>query len=133
MREPAKLLILAEASTWERRFQVTSLAASSAASGDRVDIALFFAALASWVDGSWDQVDPSPPLRRDAPALADYPPLSSLLEEGRRSGLIGVFACSASTRFLDLEPGRVQEKVDAIMGWPSFASMIRQAERVVTF
>src|SRR6476619_4580540 len=47
------LLILAHGGTWEMSFQVSSLAASVAAAGERVDVALFFAALDAWARGRW--------------------------------------------------------------------------------
>jgi peroxiredoxin family protein len=47
----ADLLILAHGGTWDMRFQTTSLAASVAAVGERVDVALFFGALDAWARG----------------------------------------------------------------------------------
>jgi peroxiredoxin family protein len=128
----ADLLILAHGGSWDMRFQVSSLAASAAAAGERVEIALFFAALAAWVEGRWDDLDPAPPL--DAARLESLalPPLSSMLTSGRGEGAIRVYACSASTRLLGLPADRVQAAVDAILGWQSFARMSAEAGRVVT-
>jgi peroxiredoxin family protein len=128
----ADLLILAHGGSWEMRFQVTSLAASAAAAGDRVDVALFFAALDAWVGGRWDDLDPGPPLDPARLESLDLPPLSSLLATGREEGRIRLFACSASTRLLGLDAARVQAAVDAQLGWQSFAKMIRESGRVVT-
>lgn len=126
------LLILAHAGHWDGRFQISSLAASRAAGGDRVDIALFFGALKAWVDGGWDALDPQPPLSAERLESLDLPPLSSLLAPGRESGLVRVYACSASTRFYDLDRARVQAAVDAILGWQTFSQMIAEAGSVVT-
>ena len=60
------------------------------------------------------------------------PPLSEILRPGREAGLVRVYACSASTRFLDLDPARVQASVDAVLGWQTFARMIAEAGSVVT-
>lgn len=128
----ADLLILAHGGTWEMRFQVSSLAASAAAAGDRVDVALFFAALDAWVGGRWDEPDPAPPLTAERLEALAMPPLSELLADGRQEGRIRLFACSASTRLLGLDAARVQGAVDAQLGWQSFARMIRAAGRVVT-
>jgi hypothetical protein len=70
----ADLLILAHGGTWDMRFQTSALAASVAAGGDRVDLALFFGALEAWAMGRWDELDPQPPL-----SLA-------CSEQGRRGG-----------------------------------------------
>ncbi len=128
----ADLLILAHGGSWDLRFQISSLAASAAAAGRRVDIALFFGALDAWVGGRWDEHDPAPPVtaaRLDALAM---PPLSSLLAAGRADGSIRVYACSASARLVDLDTARVQAAVDAMLGWQTFSRMIEETDRVVT-
>lgn len=128
----AGILILAHGNSWEMRFQVTSLAASAAAGGEKVEIALFFGALDAWVGGRWDALDPAPPLNAARVAAANLPPLTEMLAAGRAEGLIRLYACSASTRLLVLDPASVQSSVDAILGWQSFARMIREAGKVVT-
>ena len=128
----ADLLILAHGGSWDMRFQITSLAASAAAAGDRVDVALFFGALDAWANGRWDELDPQPPLTPDQLESFDLPPLSEMLAQGREEGAIHVYACSASTRLLKLDTAMVQASVDALLGWQSFSRMIREAGRVVT-
>ena len=128
----ADLLILAHGGTWEMRFQVSSLAASVAAGGDRVDVALFFAALDAWAGGRWDEIDPGPPLSAERIESLDMPPLTEMLAPGREEGLIRFYACSASVRLLGLDTARAQASVDALLGWQSFARMIRESGRVVT-
>ena len=130
---PLRLVILVHGGSWDRRFQASSLAASVAAAGGRCDLALFFAALDAWARGRWDDPDPDPPLTAGAIETAAFPPLSSLLEPGRAGGAIRLYACSASTRLLGLDPAAVQTRVDALAGWPTFARLIGEAERVVTF
>jgi peroxiredoxin family protein len=128
----ADLLILAHGGTWEMRFQISSLAASAAAAGDRVDVALFFAALDAWVRGRWDEIDPAPPLSAERLESFGMPPLTEMLASGREEGLIRFYACSASTRLLGLETAGVQAAVDVLLGWQSFSRMIREAKQVVT-
>lgn len=127
------LMILAHGGTWDMRFQISSLAASAAAAGERVEIALFFAALDAWVGGRWDALDPSPPLTAERLAALAMPPLSSLLEAGRTAGLLRLYACSASTRLLGLDMARTSAAVDAVLGWQTFARMTAAAGRVVSF
>lgn len=114
------------------RFQISSLAASAAAAGAQVDVALFFNALDRWARGEWDELDPEPPLTAEGLEPFDLPPLSEMLEPGRESGQIRVYACSASSRFLGLDAAQVQGSVDAVLGWQSFSRMIQQSRRVVT-
>lgn len=114
------------------RFQISSLAASAAAAGERVDVALFFGALAAWAGGRWDEHDPQPPLTAERLDSLDLPPLSEMLAAGREEGRIRLYACSASMRLLGLDPAAVQASVDAVLGWQSFSRMIRETPRVVT-
>jgi peroxiredoxin family protein len=126
------LLILAHDDAWRARFQVSSLAASAVAAGQEVGVALFFDALAAWAAGRWDRPEPMPPVPLDRLEALDLPPLSSLLAAGRERSLLRLYACSASVRILGLDAARLQDQVDAIVGWPTFHRLIRQAERVVT-
>ena len=128
----SSLLILAHGGSWNMRFQISSLAASAAAAGERVDIALFFGALESWARGQWDELDPQPPISVERLESLGMPPLSEILAHGREEGLIRLYACSASARMLGLETAQVQASVDAILGWQSFSRMIQEAGRVVT-
>jgi predicted peroxiredoxin len=131
--DPApRLLILAHGDSWVARFQVSSLAASAAAAGQGVDVALFFTALAAWVGRRWDLPDPRPPVPRDRLEVLDLPPLTAMLAPGREAGRIRLYACSASTRILGLPAAEVQAEVDALVGWPTFHRMIRQAESTVS-
>ena len=114
------------------RFQVSSLAASVAAAGERVDVGLFFAALDAWARGRWDELDPAPPLTAERLEAFAMPPLTEMLAPGREDSLIRLYACSASTRLLGLDAGTVQASVDVLLGWQSFSRMIREAGRVVT-
>jgi len=128
----ADLLILAHGGSWDMRFQISSLAASVAAAGDRVDVALFFGALDAWTRGRWDELDPQPPVSAERLESLGMPPLSEMLAQGREDGLIRLYACSASARMLGLENAQVQAAVDALLGWQSFSRMIRDSARVVT-
>ncbi|MFN7960862.1 MAG: hypothetical protein U0002_06280 [Thermoanaerobaculia bacterium] len=128
----ADLLILAHGGSWQGRFQISSLAASAAAAGSQVEIALFFGALESWVMGRWDALDPEPPLGRERLLASQAPILSELLVPPREAGRLRLYACSASVRFLGLDLARVQASVDAILGWQTFAQKIAESGRVVT-
>jgi peroxiredoxin family protein len=127
------LMILAHGGAWETRFQVTSLAASAAAAGEEVEVALFFAALDSWAGGRWDALDPGPPVSAERLEALGLPPLSTLLAPGRDAGSIRIYACSASSRILGLDMARVQQAVDAVLGWQTLSRMTATAGRVVSF
>lgn len=127
-----RLLLLAHAATWDRRFQVSSLAASAGASGVQVDVALFFGALDAWVRGSWDALDPAPPLDATTLEALDPPKLSAMIDGARQGGSLRLYACSASMRFLGLSAAEVQAEVDIIAGWQTFSKLALEARQVVT-
>lgn len=128
-----RLLILAHGGSWERRYQVSALAASAVSAGNRVDLGLFFGALDAWARGEWDRLDPRPPVDPARLSSFDFPSLSTLLEPTRADGGLHLYACSASVRILGLDPAQVQSRVDAVCGWQTFTKLIAEAERVVTF
>ena len=132
MAGDGNLLILAHGGSWDRRFQISSLAASEAAAGHPVDVALFFGALRSWVTREWDALDPEPPLEPARLHALGMPPLTSMLKPARGQGLVRLYACSASLRLYGLDAAATQAAVDAILGWQSFARMIEKARSVVT-
>lgn len=128
----SSLLILAHGGSWDRRFQVSSLAASAAAGGVEVHLALFFAALDAWVNGQWDALDPEPPLSAADLDSRGAPQLSAILDGARETGHLRLYACSASMRFLCLATADVQAAVDVIAGWQSFAKLTLDTDRTVT-
>jgi len=142
---PRPLLVFAQDDAWESRFQVSSLAASAAAAGQTVQLVLFFAALAAWVEERWDDPQPARVVTAARLAALDLPPLSTYLAPYRQGDtvaaaagseptvLIRLYACSASVRILGLDPAAVQARVDVLAGWPTFHRLARGAEQVVTF
>lgn len=127
-----ELLILANGSSWESRYQITALAASAAIAGDRVKVALLNSSLGIWVRGEWDRVDPAPPIEVSRIEELGFPSLSSMLDQALATGNVTIYGCSAAARFLGLDLAEVQERVDALIGWQSFSRMIAKADRVVT-
>lgn len=83
--------------------------------------------------GHWDELDPDPPVDPERLATLGFPPLSSVLGSARDTGNLNLFACSASSRVLGLDPTEVQTRVDVLCGWQTFAKLIADADRVVTF
>jgi predicted peroxiredoxin len=126
------LFILANGDSWDSRYQVAALAASAAALGDRVEIALFNSALSHWVEETWDRLDPAPPLTAERVEEVGFPSLSAMIDQARETGNLHLYGCSAAARLLGLDLGKVQERVDAVVGWQTFTQKIAQADRVVT-
>jgi predicted peroxiredoxin len=63
-------------------------------------------------------------------AASDEPGSTArLFAEAREAGRVRSFACSAAMVRSRVDPSRVREKVDEIVGWPTVISAIRAAER----
>jgi len=126
----------------DRVYQAASLSLAAASLGWPCHIFLFFQALATYLDGTWDTMEigneavgvgdssaPSKALARklergfeDAAFSSAYEMLQKARNEG---GGVKIYACSASVRVLGLDPEAVRRQVDEIVGLPT---MLRIAE-----
>lgn len=126
------IIVFLHDARYDRVFQAVGLVATAARMGRPTILCLFYDALATFVQGTWDNVgatltaDASSPWRATlarAFELADAPSLYATLEASRRAGT-RVFACSTSVRYLDLDAATVGARVDAIAG---LATMLEAA------
>lgn len=130
------LVIFLHSSTHDRLFQAANLLLTASSMGQECHLFLFYGALATYVDGSWDDTGLAP----EAQALdwgrtltrsfdlADTPSLYDVVRMARdeRGGLT-VYACSTSMKMLGLEPAGVRQNgVDEIVG---HATMLEIASR----
>jgi peroxiredoxin family protein len=118
------VVIFLRSGEWEARYQAATLAATAAALGDEVHLALFFGALRAWVEGHFDEGSP-----REA-AGARVGSLRSTLEEARRGLGLRVVACDTAVRLAGLDPARVAQALDGIVSLPELWRLA-QAGRVL--
>ncbi len=85
-----------------------SCALTAASLGDRVDVFLFGPALTAAIEAHGDP---------------DHP--ASLLHQARATGSCRLLACSASLVAEKVDPARAEDRVDAIVGWPSVVEWSR--------
>jgi peroxiredoxin family protein len=90
-----------------------TLAATSAAMGDSVHVALFFGALRAWVEGRFDEGAPA------EAAAARVAPLRETLEEARRDLGVRVVACDTAVRLAGLVPEQAERTIDGIVSLPA--------------
>jgi peroxiredoxin family protein len=126
----------------DRVYQAVSLSLAAASLGWSCHVFLFFQALATYLDGSWDTIafeeGPAGTDGDDAGSkeiarrlergfeTAAGPSVYDMLEKARgEGGGVKIYACSASVKLLELDPGAVHGKVDEIVGLPT---MLRIAE-----
>jgi peroxiredoxin family protein len=120
------------------------LAASSM--GWACHLFLFYEALASYLDGSWDEVnitegvadDPLQNLPAWLPQLergfeaANLPSLYEMLDKARgESGGTKIYACSTSCKVLAVDTATVRERVDEIVGLTTMLKIAGDAKHVM--
>jgi peroxiredoxin family protein len=138
MREP--LVIFLHSSTYDRLFQAANLLVTASSMGQPCYLFLFYGALATYIDGSWDQVsvqthdaslDWAATLARSF-ELTDTPSLYELIDMAREeSGGLTVCACSTSMNLLGLEPAAVRKKADQIIGHAAMLDIASSSKQVL--
>lgn len=134
------LVIFLHSASYDRLFQAANLVATASSMGRATYLFLFYGALATYVDGSWDDIALDPPeqslpwartLARSF-ELSDSPSLYDLLDMAREHpGGLTLCACSTSVNLLGLEPADVAEKVDQIVGQAAMLEIASRSNQVL--
>lgn len=103
----------------DRLYEGVSFLAAARARGDQCLLFLRGPALGAFVEGKWAQ--PESGLTEESFQFQHKSP-SVFLNELRGHGGIRVYACSAWVRLLKMNPSRVAERVDAVVGLNAFLS-----------
>ncbi|MBN2290152.1 MAG: DsrE family protein [Candidatus Glassbacteria bacterium] len=116
------LVIFAHSDGYDRLFQVASLALTAAHSGRPVTVVFFFQALHAYVTGRMDELSFSCVSQPAAEELkrricsGNQPPPSEMLRLARETGLVRLYACSASVQYTGLELEQAASAVDEVVG-----------------
>ena len=116
------LTIMAHSDSYDRLYQVASMALTAAHTGRKVNLVFFFWALRALVTDTMDEmrfstVDPQAGIIAEGNILStNNPPPSEMLAMARETGLVTTFACSASMRFMGLELVATSSRVDQVVG-----------------
>jgi peroxiredoxin family protein len=120
-----RLVILLQHGTWADRYQAATLAATAAALGDPVTLALFFEPLRLWAEGRFDEGAPP------EAALARAAPLRETIEEARRELGLEVVACETAVRVAGLDPDALRPSLDRFVTLPSLWKAAQDGQPVV--
>jgi peroxiredoxin family protein len=135
--KPTRMLILCHSGGWDRLYQAASAAASAATLGRRVDLVFFFHALDRLLKGQLDEVrlDPADPMAEahleERIDVAGTLPVSRILEGARATGLVRLYACSASTALMGHEVEEAAAAVDEVIGWPTVVRLMDGAPAIL--
>jgi peroxiredoxin family protein len=122
---PRPLVIFLSGASWEARYQATMLAATAAALGDPVTVALAFEPLRLWASGRFDEGAPP------AAAAAGVLSLRDTLEEVRRELGLRLVACETAVRLVGLEPSAVRPLLDEVTTLPALWRSAREGQLVL--
>jgi peroxiredoxin family protein len=128
------LAIFLHSHSYDRVYQAVSMVLSASSLGWPSHLFLFYQALASYIDGTWDDIrigagpgDSATGLEKGFEA-ANLPSLYEMLEKAREEeGGLRIYACSASVRVTGADLAVVREHVDDIVG---LTSMLKIADTV---
>lgn len=131
---------------YDRLYQAVSLLLAASSMGWPCHLFLFYDALASYLDGSWDEINltdyaADDPLQNLPPWLGqmergfeagNFPSIYELLEKAtRESGRLKICACSTSCKVLDLDTETVRKRVDEIVGLTTMLQVAEGAKHVM--
>lgn len=135
------LVIFLHSDTYDRLYQAVSLTLAASSMGWSCHLFLFYQALASYLENTWDQSNLAGGVRGEAVTTspwagkieegfesANLPSLYDMLGKARgEAGELRTYACSSSVRILGLDIEDVRRKVDDIVGLPTMLRITETA------
>lgn len=134
------LVVFLHSHRYDRLRQAMGMLLTASSMGWSCNLFLFYGALASYVNKTWDEVNVD--AGGDAPDWAgvlqmefeadNHPSLYEMLEKARdESGGVRVCACTASCKSLALDTAAVRAMVDEVVGLPTMLQIAEDARHVV--
>ncbi|HEY0839567.1 MAG TPA: hypothetical protein VGD74_05230 [Vulgatibacter sp.] len=124
----SRVLLQLHGESFARRYQVASLAITSAAAGDEVMVVLWFDALRRWCDGGFDEpTDAADAAVTERHHTLGLPTPGEMLREARGLGA-RIVACETGVRLAGVEPARAKELVDDLPGLQQILAAAKSAD-----
>lgn len=134
MKDKKKFVIFAHSGTYDKLYQIITLAITAASMGRETYIFLFFWALKRFVNEEFDVRKLSGEFGEEGERLSkrmqEINPISliELLNEVRRMGNLKIYACTAAVKLMELEEAKVKSRVDDILGLTTLFEIADGAE-----
>lgn len=134
MKNKKKFVIFAHSGTYDKLYQIVTLAITAASMGRETYIFLFFWALRRFVNEEFDLKRLSSEFGSEGERLAkrmqEINPISlkEILQDVRSMGNLKIYACTAAVKIMELEESLVKSKVDDILGLPALLEIADGAE-----
>lgn len=129
-----KYVIFAHSGTYDKLYQIITLAITAASMGRETYIFLFFWALKRFVNEEFSPEILGSEFGEEGEKLgkriSDMNPVSlkELLTEVKTLGNLKLYACSGAVKLMDLEEKKVKSKVDDILGLTTIMEIADGAE-----
>ncbi|MBE7444369.1 MAG: DsrE/DsrF/DrsH-like family protein [Planctomycetia bacterium] len=134
MKDKKKFVIFAHSGTFDKLYQIITLAITAASMGRETYIFLFFWALKRFADEEFDVVKLSAEFGAEGEKLSkrmqkiNPVSLKELLHDVRTMGNLKVYACTGAVKLMELEESVVRTRVDDILGLTTLLEMADGAE-----
>ncbi|MDQ1272066.1 MAG: hypothetical protein QG591_696 [Planctomycetota bacterium] len=134
MKDKKKFVIFAHSGTYDKLYQIITLAITAASMGRETYIFLFFWALKRFVNEEYDVTKLSSEYGDEGEKLSKrmqkINPISlkELLHDVRTMGNLKVYACTGAVKLMELEESVVRTRVDDILGLTTLLEMADGAE-----
>lgn len=134
MKDKKKFIIFAHSGTYDKLYQIITLAITAASMGRETYIFLFFWALKRFVDEEFDPARLATECGAEGERLLkrmqEFHPVSlkELLRDVRAMGNLKVYACTGAVKLMELEESVVRTRVDDILGLTTLLEIADGAE-----
>lgn len=134
MKNKKKFVVFAHSGTYDKLYQIVTLAITAASMGRETYIFLFFWALRRFVNEEFDfkrlSFEFGSEGERLAKRMQEINPISlkEILQEVRSMGNLKIYACTTAVKIMELEESLVKSKVDDILGLPALLEIADGAE-----
>ncbi|MBI4401574.1 MAG: DsrE family protein [Nitrospirae bacterium] len=134
MSKTPRFVIFAHNATYDKLHQVATLGLTAAAMGKDVVVVLLFWTIKKLAQGQIDAIDFPPEYGVHADEIArlltekKVPKISEMFREARQVGHFRLIACSAGLEYMGVDPEKVAQNVDEVMGLPAILSLTAGAE-----
>ena len=134
MKDRKKFVIFAHSGTYDKLYQIVTLAITAASMGKETYIFLFFWALRRFVNEEFEATRLSVEFGEEGERLAkrmqEINPISleEILRDVRNLGNLKVYACTGAVKLMELEESVVRSRVDDILGLTTMLEIADGAE-----
>lgn len=134
MKDKKKFVIFGHSGSYDKLYQIITLAITAASMGRETYIFLFFWALKRFVNEEFDVTRLAAEFGEEGERLSkrmqelNQVSLKEILQDVRMMGNLKIYACTAAVKIMELEDSVVKSRVDDILGLTTILEIADGAE-----